>query len=167
MLQSIYFFRIKYFLVLIDTKLDSICFQLIEVIRQRTNQILNIVNPTESTRLAQDGAPFDHEDLRTKRGPANVATSRAIPGRRIERVDGPDRANHGLFTKKPSNFSEINPQSDLLSQFFLQKNTSKFIKTKPQSSPFNGPTFCHAGPACLPRGPRSPPTGLEWAKIGQ
>jgi hypothetical protein len=56
MLQSIYFFRIKYFLVLIDTKLDSICFQLIEVIRQRTNQILNIVNPTESTRLAQDGA---------------------------------------------------------------------------------------------------------------
>jgi hypothetical protein len=50
-----------------------------------------------------------------------VATLLPIPGRWIERVDGPDRANHGLFTKKPSNFSEINPQSDFLTQFLLQK----------------------------------------------
>jgi len=43
--------------------------------------------------------------------PASVATSPAIPGRRIGRVNGPERARLVFFAKKPSNFTEINPQS--------------------------------------------------------
>jgi hypothetical protein len=37
-------------------------------------------------------------------------------------LDGLDRASPSYFTKKLSNFSEINLQSDLLSQVFLQKS---------------------------------------------
>jgi hypothetical protein len=52
-------------------------------------------------------------DLRTKRGPANVATSLAIPNRRIERVDDPDRANHGLFIKNPQTLAKSTRTSSL------------------------------------------------------
>jgi hypothetical protein len=50
-------------------------------------------------------------DSCTKPRPTSVVTSRAVPGRRIGRANGPDRAFLGHFTKKKtSNFSKINPQ---------------------------------------------------------
>jgi hypothetical protein len=58
--------------------------------------------------------------------PLSRATSPAIPVRRIGRVYGPDRAILGYFEKKLSNFSEINPQSHLLSQIFLRKALQLF-----------------------------------------
>jgi hypothetical protein len=63
-----------------------------------------------------------------KRRPGSVATSPAIPGRRIGRADGPDRASFGHFAKKFLIFNEINPQSSLLSQTFLRKNPKLFPK---------------------------------------
>jgi hypothetical protein len=50
-----------------------------------------------------------------------------------------------ILQKKPSNFSEINPQSELLSQFLLKK-TLELLKNQPAIKHFYGPTFCHAGP---------------------
>jgi hypothetical protein len=50
-------------------------------------------------------------DSRTKSRPTSVATSWTVPGRRIDRADGSDHAFSGHFSKKPSNLSEINPQS--------------------------------------------------------
>ena len=38
----------SFIIVFVDTKRDSNYFQLIEVVRQRTNQFLNIVNPTRN-----------------------------------------------------------------------------------------------------------------------
>jgi hypothetical protein len=45
------------------------------------------------------------------------------------RSDGPDRASYGHFTKKSSIFSEINPQSSLISQTFLRKKSKTFPKS--------------------------------------
>lgn len=73
-------------------------------------------------------------DSRTKRGPASVATSLAFLGRRIRLTNGQDRASPGLFAKKPSNFSRINPQSCFLSGFYIKKS-SNFIEINPQSRP--------------------------------
>ena len=70
-------------------------------------------------------------DSCTKRWLTNVATSPADLGHRIERVDGPDQAKRGLFAKKPSYLSEINPQSYFLSRFIFQKKPSTFTKINP------------------------------------
>ena len=59
-----------------------------------------------------------------------MATSPALLGRRIGLADGPDRAHTDLFTKKPSNFSRINPQSMPPLRFFYRK-TLKLYKNQP------------------------------------
>jgi hypothetical protein len=65
--------------------------------------------------------------------------------------DRPDLANPGYFTKKSSNFIEINPQFGFLSQKILQKKTLDLTIIKPQSMLLNGPA-CLNGPktACEP-----------------
>ena len=54
--------------------------------------------------------------LNTKGGPipwpGSVATSPAVPGRRIGRMNGLDLAFPDHFAKKLSNFSKINSQSN-------------------------------------------------------
>ena len=62
------------------------------------------------------------------------ATSLAIPGRRIGRTNGPDRAFFCHFAKKSSNLREINPRSKFLSQEILQKKPSAFLKINSQSN---------------------------------
>jgi len=54
-----------------------------------------------------------------------VATSPAFPGR----ANGLDLPFPGHFAKKSSDFTEINPQSNLLSQKILQKNPKYFSKS--------------------------------------
>ena len=73
-------------------------------------------------------------NLATKRGPDSVATSAAFLGHRIGHADGLDRATLGLFAKKPSNFSGINPQSWSPLRFFSKK-PSNFTEINPQSRP--------------------------------
>jgi hypothetical protein len=63
-----------------------------------------------------------------------VATSSAVPGRRIGRADGPDEASFGHFVKNSSIFNEINPQSGLPSQTFFVKKTQNFSKINLQSN---------------------------------
>ena len=65
-----------------------------------------------------------------KRGPGKQATSPGIRGRPIGPTNGPDRANLGHFAKRPSNFVEINPQSNLLSQKLLQESPRAFQKLR-------------------------------------
>lgn len=55
--------------------------------------------------------PISLYESRTKPRPGNVATSPTVPGRRIGRMNGTDRAFPGHFAKKSLNFTEINPQS--------------------------------------------------------
>jgi hypothetical protein len=57
-----------------------------------------------------------------------VATSSAVPSRKIDLADGSDRASSSHFAKKLSDFIEINPYSDLLSQVILKKNSQLFSK---------------------------------------
>ena len=57
----------------------------------------------------------------SKSWPARVATSPAFLGRSIGRADGPDRASRGLFSKKTSSFSRINPQYRPPLRFFFKK----------------------------------------------
>ena len=66
--------------------------------------------------------------------PVSVATSPAFPGRPIGRAKGLDLPFPGHFAKKSSDFKEINPQSNLLSQNILQKNPQFFFKINPQSN---------------------------------
>jgi len=47
--------------------------------------------------------------------PVSVATSPAFPGRPIGRANGLDLPFPGHFAKKSSDFTEINPQSNLFS----------------------------------------------------
>ena len=54
--------------------------------------------------------------------PASVPRHLAFRGRWIGREDGLDWASRGIFSKKPSNFSRINPQSRPPLIFFFQKN---------------------------------------------
>jgi len=61
-------------------------------------------------RTAQIGRAAVYETC-TQKLAGERATSPAFPGRSIGRTDGPDRANRGIFAKKPSTFSRINPQS--------------------------------------------------------
>jgi hypothetical protein len=63
-----------------------------------------------------------------------VATSRAILSRWIGRANGPDQAFLSHFATKPLNFSEINPQYDLLLVFI--KKPLNFSKINPQSRHF-------------------------------
>ena len=77
--------------------------------------------------------------------PEKQATSPAFPGRRISRADGPNLAFPGHFANKSSDFIEINPRSNLLSQKILQKNPKYFSKST------RGPTsslssFCKKPP---------------------
>jgi hypothetical protein len=69
-------------------------------------------------------------DSRTKRGSASVATSLAFLGRRIGLTNGQDRASPGLFAKKTSNFSRINPQS-MLPLRFLYKKVLELYRNQP------------------------------------
>ena len=62
-------------------------------------------------------------DSCTKRCAPSMATSRAVPGRRISKTEGLDRPNLDHFAKKSSSFSKINPQSIELRIFFI-----KFLK---------------------------------------
>jgi len=68
----------------------------------------------------------------------SVATSPAFPGRPIGRANGLDLPFPGHFAKKSSDFTEINPQSNLLSQKILQKNPQLFPEStrSPTSSQF-------------------------------
>jgi hypothetical protein len=75
-----------------------------------------------------------------------VATSSPVPSRPIGRTDGPDRANHRLFSEKPSNFIEINPQSSLISQIFFQKTPRILPKSTRNPYRFMGrPAFRSMG----------------------
>jgi len=57
-----------------------------------------------------------------KSWPASVATSPAVPDRRIGRVDGPERARHGFFEKKnPRTLVESTRSPDLILVFFSKK----------------------------------------------
>ena len=92
-----------------------------------------------------------------KSWPASVATSPALLGRRIGRVNGPERARRGFFAKKPSNFSRINPQSRPPLSFFLQKSPRTLPKLTCNPGLLNGL-------ACLPLGPVSRRT---WTLLGR
>jgi len=70
--------------------------------------------------------PYDSRPIPT---PEKQATSPAFPGRRISRTDGPDLAFPGHFANKSSDFIEINPRSNILSQKILQKNPKYFSKS--------------------------------------
>jgi hypothetical protein len=75
-------------------------------------------------RLKSKNNPFYnlHSFLaKTKSWHASLATSRAIPGRRIGWADGSDRAFPYHFAKTLSEFREINLRFGLLSQEILQK----------------------------------------------
>jgi hypothetical protein len=52
-----------------------------------------------------------HNESAGKLHPTNVATSPAVHGHRIGRVDSLDRTKHGLFSKKPFYLAKINPHS--------------------------------------------------------
>ena len=72
------------------------------------------------------------------------------------RVDGPDRASRGLFSKKPSNFSRINPQSMPPLSFFSKK-PSTHTKKKTVHPPHPGASSLAAyapTPWQTPAGPR-------------
>ena len=92
---------------------------------------------------------------------SSVATSPAIPAVRFPAIlqKSPQTLQKSTrspisslrkFCKKPSTFSEINPQSNVLSQFSLQKRPRIFQKYNPPSKP------SWAG---LPLAP--------WASVGQ
>jgi len=91
---------------------------------------------------AQSILPYDSRPIPR---PEKQATSPAFPGRRISRTDGPDLAFPGHFANKSSDFIEINPRSNILSQKILQKNPKYFSKST------RGPTsslssFCKKNP---------------------
>jgi hypothetical protein len=88
-----------------------------------------------------------------------VATSSAIHGCRIGQADGPDRARPGLFAKKFSNFSRINPQSRPPLRFFFAKKPSDFTEINPQSRPFKWVGLPPCGPVYHVPGP-------YWAEFG-
>ena len=71
----------------------------------------------------------------TKRRPGSVATSLTFPGHQIGRTDGPDRVSPGLFAKKPQTLVESTLSPGLLSVFFSKK-PSNFTEINPQSRPF-------------------------------
>jgi len=62
----------------------------------------------------------------------NVAPPPAFSDRPIGRANGPDLPFPGHFTKKSSDFTKINPQSNLLSQKILQKKPSASYEIKSQ-----------------------------------
>ena len=106
--------------------------------------------------------------------PEKQATSPAFPGRRISRANGPDLAFPGHFANKSSEFIEINPRSNLLSQKILQKNPKYFSKST------RGPTsslssFCKKTLEFFKNTTRHPSFlrlachslhGPRWAKFG-
>ena len=80
-----------------------------------------IIKPTYSYLLNTKGGPIPW--------PGSVATSPAVPGRRIGQTNGLDLTFPDHFAKKLSNFIEINPWSNFLSQEFLRKNPQSFSKS--------------------------------------
>ena len=67
---------------------------------------------------------------------ASVATSPAVPSRRIERVNGPERARRGFcLQKNPQTLVESTRSPGLLSGFFCKKNP----RTLPKSTRNPGP----------------------------
>jgi hypothetical protein len=71
-----------------------------------------------------------HMNPASKSWPANVATSPAFRGRSIGHADGPDRADHGFFAKKPFCFSKINPRSTSPLSIFCE-NHLRFFRNQP------------------------------------
>jgi len=92
------------------------------------------------------------------------ATSPAFRCRSIGRADGPDRAIRGHFTKKPFNFSEINPRSRDPLRIFCKKHLRLFpnqpavpqasagrgADPPPSASPFLSPSRLPLPPASAP-----------------
>jgi hypothetical protein len=87
----------------------------------------------EKKKRKTPGTKSSNIESTGKLWPDNVATSSAVPGRRIGRADGPDEASFGHFVKNSSIFNEINPQSGLSSQTFFVKKSKTF--PKPTCSP--------------------------------
>ena len=94
--------------------------------------------------------------------PEKQATSPAFPGRRISRANGPDLAFPGHFANKSSNFIEINPQANLLSQEILQKNPKYFFKINPWSN-FLSQFFLQKKPQTFQK--YDPPSKPSWAGL--
>jgi hypothetical protein len=72
-------------------------------------------------------------------------------------VDGSDRASRGHFAKKTSNFVEINSQSSLLSQIFLQKSPRTSAKST------HTPIFLMGRPVSM--GQKQPVTLFSFSTI--
>ena len=88
------------------------------------NNSYNIYHPSffKGTKPSQEFSPLHIMYLLNMKGgpipwPGSVATSPAVPGRRIGRMNGLDLAFSDHFAKKPSNFIEINPRSNFLRNF--------------------------------------------------
>ena len=85
------------------------------------------------------------------------ATSRAFRSRSIGRADGPDRAIHCHFTKKPFYFSEISPRSRGPLRIFCKKHLRLFLN---QSAVQNGwaSVFLQKRPSLYRKSTRAPET---------
>ena len=104
--------------------------------------------------------------------PMSVATSPAFPGRPIGRAKGMDLPFPSHFAKKSSDFKEINPQSNLLSQNILQKKTLNFFRNQPAVQCPLSVLFAKKTPIFQKYNPPSKPSwaGLPlapWTSVGR
>jgi len=97
----------------------------------------------------------------SKSWPAIVATSRAVPGRRIGRADGPDRAKRGHFMKNPFNFLEMNSRSRSPLRIFFKKHLRLF-PNKPAIQNGWALFFLQKRPSLYRKSTRAPETLSEF-----